>query len=151
MRSIKVLVGGLLLLGSVFTLILVSRPNAYGQSGSSDESLVGVYGFASQGLDPFQYTNGSLVDFQPFTVVGRVTFYKDGTISEDDVINLDGTSFPRHVTGTFAMSGEGVGSMTFLDGSKHRDFVVVSHGKQIKYVQSDPDTGIVSGGVMDRQ
>jgi hypothetical protein len=55
------------------------------------------------------------------------------------------------VTGTYTVNADVTGSMTLIPQGHRRHFVIGAGGNELKYIGTDPDTGIVIGGSMVKQ
>jgi hypothetical protein len=64
------------------------------------------------------------------------------------IVNADWSLNPLF-TGTYTVNADGTGTMTFVD--HRRNFVIGAGGNELKYIGTDPDTGIVVGGSMVKQ
>src|SRR6266853_389605 len=95
--------------------------------------------------------NGSYAD----SFAGFWTFDGAGSFTARLVFNFGGgvilnASWSQNVTGTYTVNANGTGTMT-LTGDHRRHFAIGDGGRQLKYVGTDPDGGIVVGGSMVKQ
>jgi hypothetical protein len=65
------------------------------------------------------------------------------------IVNADWSLNPLF-TGTYTVNADGTGIMTWV-GTFRRNFVIGAGGNELKYIGTDPDTGIVVGGSMVKQ
>jgi len=64
------------------------------------------------------------------------------------IFNADWSVNPLF-TGTYTVNADGTGTMTFQE--HRRNFVIGAGGNELKYISTDPDTGIVLAGSMVKQ
>jgi len=88
--------------------------------------------------------------------VGLYTFDGAGGFAARAVFNFSGGaifnadwSVNPLFTGTYTVNGDGTGTMTFQE--HRRNFVICAGGNELKYIGTDPDTGIVLAGSMVKQ
>jgi hypothetical protein len=82
------------------------------------------------------------------------TFDGAGGFMARNVLNFGGgailnASWSQTFTGTYIVNANGTGTMTWTDHRRH--FVIGAGGNELKYVGTDPNTGIVVGGSMVKQ
>ena len=96
-----------------------------------------------------------VVNFSPVSQVGLVTFTPaTGTFHEEAILRVAGDNIYPVIDGTYTVDPNGHGTMTWLDGSRHRDFYIVNGGAELKWIITDPPTtGVVASnsGTMTRQ
>ena len=152
------LVRSTLALGIVALFMQVSVPRAQAFDLSS---LNGNYADSSESFVPAN-PNKSLAPistYAPYNTVSLWTFDGAGGLTGSSVVNFGGgdianTDFLPNVTGTYAVNANGTGSLTFTTviGSQHRrHFVIGAGGNELKYIGTDPTTGILSSGTMVKQ
>ena len=151
-----------LALGVVALIMQVSLPRAEAYDLSS---LNGSYADSFSGFHPVSpgSPGGPLPhplpinSFGAFYEVGLYTFDGAGgftaratfNFSGGHIVNADWSLNPLF-TGTYSVNADGTGAMTWV-GSHRRNFVIFDDGKQLKYIGTDPDTGILTGGSMVKQ
>jgi hypothetical protein len=100
------------------------------------------------------FGNGA-VNFNPASQVGLVTFTPaTGTFHEEMILRVAGTNIYPVIDGTYTVDPTGHGTMTWLGGSRHRDFYIVNGGAELKWIITDPPvTGVIASnsGTMTRQ
>ena len=152
-----------LALGVVALIMQVSlaRAQAYDLS-----SLNGNYADSFWGFHPVTAkspTGGLLPHPQPINSfgaeyeVGLYTFDGAGgftahaafNFSGGHIVNADWSLNPVF-TGTYTVNVDGTGTLTWEPGHR-RNFVIGAGGNELKYIGTDPDTGIVNGGSMVKQ
>jgi hypothetical protein len=152
------LVRSALALGIVGLIMQVSVPRAEAFDLSS---LNGNYADSSVTLVPAN-SHQSLLPisaYAPYYVVALYTFDGAGGFTGRSVLNFGGgdianTDFNQNVTGTYTVNADGTGSVnwTTIVGSQHRrHFVIGAGGNELKYIGTDPTTGIQSTGTMVKQ
>jgi hypothetical protein len=152
------LVRSALALGIVALIMQVSVPCAEAFDLSS---LNGNYADSSVTLVPAN-SNQSLMPmgtYAPYTTLALYTFDGAGGFTGRSVLNFGGgdianTGFNQNVTGTYTVNANGTGSVSFttVAGSQHRrHFVIGAGGNELKYIGTDPGTGILSSGTMVKQ
>jgi len=152
------LVRSALALGIVALIMHVSAPRALAFDLSS---LNGNYADSSETLVPAN-PNKSLApisSYSPYYTVSLWTFDGAGGLTGRSVLNFGGgdianTDFNQNVTGTYTVNADGTGSLDFttIIGSRHRrHFVIGAGGNELKYIGTDPTTGILSSGTMLKQ
>ena len=149
------LVRSVLALGVVALIMQVSLPRAQAYDLSS---LNGSYADSFSGFA--QVSHGSPNAFLPISAYGPVyeaglyTFDGAGGFTARNVLNFGGgiilnASWSATFTGTYTVNANGTGTMTWTDHRRH--FVIGAGGNELKYVGTDPNTGIVVGGSMVKQ
>ena len=100
------------------------------------------------------FGNG-VVNFLPNSQVGLVTFTPaTGTFHEEVILRVAGNNIYPVIDGTYTVDPNGHGTMTWLNGEKHRDFYIVNGGAELKWIITDPPTtGVVASnsGTMTKQ
>ena len=152
------LVKSALALGIVAIIMQVSLPRAQAFDLSS---LNGNYADSSVTLVPEtgQHPLVRITAYAPYTTLGLYTFDGAGGLTGRSVLNFGGgdianTDFNQNVTGTYTVNANGTGSLNFTTviGSQHRrHFVISAGGNELKYIGTDPTTGILSSGTMVKQ
>ena len=152
------LIRSALALGIVALIMQVSSPRAQAFDLSS---LSGNYADSSVTLVPEtgQHPLVRITAYAPYTTVALYTFDGAGGFTGRSVLNFGGgdianTDFNQNVTGTYAVNANGTGSVNFttVAGSQHRrHFVISAGGNELKYIGTDPATGILSSGTMVKQ
>jgi hypothetical protein len=152
------LVRSTLTLGIVALIMLVSVPRAQAFDLSS---LNGDYADSSVTLVPETSQHGLLPisAYAPYCSVALYTFDGAGGFTGRSVLNFGGgdianADFNQNVTGTYTVNANGTGSVnwTTVTGHQHRrHFVIGAGGNELKYIGTDPDTGILSSGTMVKQ
>ena len=147
-----------LALGIVALIIQVSVPRAQAFDLSS---LNGNYADSSVTLVPEtgQHPLVRITAYAPYTTLALYTFDGAGGLMGRSVLNFGGgdianTDFNQNVTGTYTVNANGTGSLNFTTavGSQHRrHFVIGAGGNELKYIGTDPTTGILSSGTMVKQ
>src|SRR6266404_3692849 len=149
------LVRSVLALGVVALIMQVSLPRAQAYDLSS---LNGSYADSFSGFAPVSH--GSPNTFLPISAYGPVyeaglyTFDGAGGFTARNVLNFGGgiilnASWTQTFTGTYTVNANGTGTMTWTEHRRH--FVIGAGGNELKYVGTDPNTGIVVGGSMVKQ
>jgi hypothetical protein len=144
-----------LALGVVALIMHVSllRAQAYDLS-----SLNGRYADSSAGFHPV--SPGSPNHLLPISgyaavyQVGLYTFDGAGGFTARAVFNFSSglifnAEWSQNLTGTYTVNADGTGTTTLPGHRRH--FVICDDGKQLKWIGTDPDTGIVVGGSMVKQ
>ena len=137
-----------LALGVVALIMQVSLPRAQAYDLSS---LNGSYADSFAGFAPPASQANS---YGPVYEAGLWTFDGAGSFTASLVFNFGGgiilnTSWSQNVTGTYTVNANGTGTMTWTDHRRH--FVIGDGGTQLKYVGTDPTSGIIVGGSMVKQ
>jgi len=142
------LVRSILALGVVALIMQVSLPRAQAYDPSSlNSSYAGSFaGFAP----PTPQANS----YGPVYEAGLYTFDGAGGFTARNVLNFGGgiilnASWSATFTGTYTVNANGTGTMTWTDHRRH--FVIGAGGNELRYVGTDPNTGIVVGGSMVKQ
>jgi hypothetical protein len=146
-----------LALGVVALIMHVSLPRAQAYDLSS---LNGGYADSFSGFNPL--SPGSPHALRPIS--GYAAIYEAGLYTFDGaggftaraafnfgsgiIVNADWSLNPLF-TGTYTVNADGTGTMTFVD--HRRNFVIGDGGREVKYIGTDPNTGIVVGGSMVKQ
>jgi hypothetical protein len=156
------LIRSVLALGIVALIMQVSLPGAQAYDLSS---LNGRYADSFSGFHPVSPTppGGNLPS--PLPISGFGAFYEAGlytfdgaggftaravfTFSGGVIVNADWSLNPLF-TGTYTVNADGTGIMTWQGGHR-RNFVIGAGVNELKYIGTDPDTGIVVGGSMVKQ
>ena len=149
-----------LALGVVALIMQASLPRAQAYDLSS---LNGSYADSFSGFEPPMQPGALLPHPQPISGFGAVyevglyTFNGAGGFtaraafhfSGGVIVNADWSLNPLF-TGTYTVNADGTGTMTWPPGHR-RHFVIGAGGNELKYIGTDPDTGIVIGGSMVKQ
>ena len=138
-----------LALGVVALIMQVSLPRAQAYDLSS---LNGSYADSFAGFAPPSPQANS---YGPVYEAGLWTFDGAGSFTARLVFNFGGgailnASWSQNGTGTYTVNANGTGTMT-LTGDHRRHFVIGAGGNELKYVGTDPTSGIVVGGSMVKQ
>jgi hypothetical protein len=138
-----------LALGVVALIMQVSLPRAQAYDLSR---LNGSYADSFAGFAPPTPQANS---YGPVYEAGLYTFDGAGGFTASLVFNFGGgvilnAGWSQNVTGTYTVNANGTGTMT-LTGDHRRHFVIGDGGTQLKYVGTDPTSGIVVGGSMVKQ
>ena len=100
------------------------------------------------------FGNG-VVNFLPNSQVALVTFTPAiGTFHEEVILRVAGNNIYPVIDGTYTVDPNGHGTMTWLGGSRHRDFYIVNGGAELKWIITDPPgTHVIASnsGTMTRQ
>jgi hypothetical protein len=147
-----------LALGVVALIMQISLPCAQAYDLSS---LNGSYADSFSGFNPLSH--GSPNALRPIS--GYAAIYEAGLYTFDGaggftaravfnfgsgiIVNADWSLNPLF-TGTYTVNADGTGIMTWV-GTFRRNFVIGAGGNELKYIGTDPDTGIVVGGSMVKQ
>ena len=137
-----------LALAGVALIMQVSLPRAQAYDLSS---LNGSYADSFAGFAPPTPQANS---YGPVYEAGLYTFDGAGGFTARNVLNFGGgiilnASWSATFTGTYTVNANGTGTMTWTDHRRH--FVIGAGGNELKYVGTDPNTGIVVGGSMVKQ
>jgi hypothetical protein len=149
------LIRSVLALGAVALIMHVSLPHAQAYDLSS---LNGSYADSSAGFHPV--SPGSphhLLPISGYAAVyqaGLYTFDGAGGFTARAVFNFSSglifnAEWSQNLTGTYTVNAEGTGTTTLPGHRRH--FVICDDGKQLKWIGTDPNTGIVVGGSMVKQ
>jgi hypothetical protein len=151
-----------LALGVVALVLQVSLPRVQAYDLSS---LNGRYADSFSGFHPVSPTppGGNLPSPLPISGFGAVyevglyTFDGAGGFTARAVFSYSGGvifnadwSLNPLFAGTYTVNVDGTGTMTWQPGHR-RNFVIGAGGNELKYIGTDPDTGIVVGGSMVKQ
>jgi hypothetical protein len=118
-------------------------PIVQAQSGCSDRSLRGSYGFQ---------INGNIVGLGPIAGTALVTYDGVGNFTQTDNVNINGGGIPvlnRQGSGTYIVNPDCTGTQILnLPGGQvtHTTFVIVGNGKQVFDVGTDPHVVITGVG-----
>jgi len=116
-------------------------PVVQAQSGCSNGSLQGSYGFQLK---------GTIVGLGPIGGVARLTFDGAGNFTQTDNVTING--FPivpnRPGSGTYNVNADCTGTQTLNSGGQviHTTFVIAENGKEVFDVVTDPHLVITSVG-----
>jgi len=144
-----------LALGVVALIMHVSLPRAQAYDVSS---LNGSYADSLSGFAPLSPGGPNrpvpIDAYGPVYEAGLYTFDGAGGFMARNVLNFGGgailnASWSQTFTGTYTVNANGTGTMTWTDHRRH--FVIGAGGNELKYVGTDPNTGIVVGGSMVKQ
>ena len=144
-----------LALGVVALIMQISLPRAQAYDLSS---LNGSYADSLSGFFPISHGSPPIPPisaYGPVYEAGLWTFDGAGGVTATLVFNFGrgnifGDNWDLNITGTYTVNTNGTGTMTFT-GNHRRHFVIGDGGRQLKYVGTDPDGGIVVGGSMVKQ
>ena len=145
-----------LALGVVALIMHVSLPRAQAYDLSS---LNGSYAESFSGFHPVSPRPPGVLlpisGFAAFYEAGLYTFDGSGGFTASAVFNFSGgnifnESWSQNLTGTYTVNADGTGTLTFT-GDHRRHFVIGAGGNELKYIGTDPNTGIVVGGSMVKQ
>src|SRR5215471_12609575 len=96
--------------------------------------------------------------YSTYYTVALWTFDGAGGFTAAFVLNFGGgviinTEFNQNITGTYAVNANGTGTLnwTVPDGPARRHFVIGDGGNQLKYISTNPTSGIQSLGTMVKQ
>ena len=146
-----------LALGVIALIMHVSPPRAEAYDLSS---LNGSYAVSFSGFTPI--ANGpppgvlrAISHYAPEYAAGLWTFDGAGGFTALLVFNFGGglifgDNWDLNLTGTYTVNANGTGIM-FLPFEHRLHFVIGAGGNELKYIGTDPDTGIVNGGSMVKQ
>jgi len=155
------LIRSVLTLGIVVLIMQVSLPRAEAYDLSS---LNGGYADSFSGFHPVNDGPQHGPPPHPLPInnygaeyeVGLYTFDGAGGFAARAVFNFSGGaifnadwSLNPLFTGTYTVNADGTGTMTFQE--HRRNFVICAGGNELKYIGTDPDTGILVGGSMVKQ
>jgi len=122
-------------LGAVMLLILSATvvPSAYADSGCSDATITGKYGFNLSGFTvPGKPTKGHEV---PWAATGILAFDEAGNVSASYAAVINGTSFKNQTTsGTYTVNSDCTGSLSFTSGDDAGgtfNLVIIGDGTEI--------------------
>ena len=147
-----------LALGVVALIMQVSLPRAHAYDLSS---LNGRYADSFSGFHPVSpgsphvllpisgYAAVYEVGLYTFNGAGGFTARAAFNFSSGVIFNADWSLNPLF-TGTYTVNADGTGTMTWPPGHR-RNFVIGAGGNELKYIGTDPDTGIVLSGSMVKQ
>ncbi|MBI2680191.1 MAG: hypothetical protein HYX25_04185 [Candidatus Solibacter usitatus] len=105
------------------------------------QDISGTYSFALSGW----YYSGGVP--QAFTDAGKLTGDGGGNFSLVDAVSQAGTITNRTISGTYVVNADCTGLATFTDptlGALHANFTVLNAGREIQFIQTDPNT-VISG------
>jgi hypothetical protein len=156
------LIRSVLALGVVALIMHVSLPRAQAYDLSS---LNGRYADSFSGFHPVSPGSPPAPLPVPLPISGYAAVYEVGLYTFDGaggftaraafnfsgghIVNADWSLNPLF-TGTYTVNADGTGTMTWEPGHR-RNFVIGDGGNELKYIGTDPDTGIVVGGSMVKQ
>ena len=151
------LIRSVLALGVVALIMQVSLPGAQAYDLSS---LNGSYADSFSAFHPISATgpgSGMLVSVSGYAAeyeAGLYTFNGAGGFTARAVFNFSGAgifnaSWSQNLTGTYTVNADGTGTLTFFEHRRH--FVIGAGGKELKYIGTDPNTGILVSGSMVKQ
>ena len=108
--------------------------------GCSLKTLEGGYsisfsGFATNPTLPRPTFPAPITAFVPIAGVGLITFDGDGNLSDVGSTSLGGFIAPLDVPGTYTVNPDCTGSFTTIRA--HLNFVIVSHGREIRALNVD--------------
>ena len=144
-----------LALAGVALIMHVSLPRAQAYDVSS---LNGSYADSLSGFAPLSPGGPNrpvpIDAYGPVYEAGLYTFDGAGGFMARNVLNFGGgailnASWSQTFTGTYTVNANGTGTMTWTDHRRH--FVIGAGGNELRYVGTDPNTGIVVGGSMVKQ
>jgi hypothetical protein len=147
-----------LALGVVALIMQISLPRAQAYDLSS---LNGSYADSFSGFNPLSpgspHTLRPISGYAAVYEVGLYTFDSAGgftaravfNFGSGIIVNADWSLNPLF-TGTYTVNADGTGTMTWA-GTFRRNFVIGAGGNELKYIGTDPNTGIVVGGSMVKQ
>ena len=131
------------------------RAEAYDLSslnGSYAESFVGFHPIGHVPLGVLHPINGYAAEYEvglyTFDGAGGFTARAAFNFSSGVIFNADWSVNPLF-TGTYTVNADGTGTMIFQE--HRRNFVIGAGGNELKYIGTDPDTGIVVAGSMVKQ
>ena len=145
-----------LALGIVALIMQVSLPRAQAYDPSS---LNGSYADSLSGFAPLSPGGPNrpvpIDAYGPVYEAGLYTFDGAGGFMARAVFNfsggvLFGAGWDLNLPGTYTVNADGTGTMT-LAGLHRSNFVIGAGGNELKYIGTDPDTGIITGGSMVKQ
>ena len=140
-----------LALGGVALIMQVSLPRAQAYDLSS---LNGSYADSYAGVAPKTPSTNS---YGPVYEAGLYTFDGAGGFTARHVLNFGGglilnVNWSETFTGSYTVNADGTGTMIWATPYTHRRHLVIgAGGNELRYVGTDPDTGIVVGGSMVKQ
>jgi hypothetical protein len=152
------LVRSALALGIVALIMQVSVPRAqaFGLS-----SLNGNYADSYQALVPANSHQvlPPISTYAPYYTVALWTFDGVGGFTGRLVLNFGGglianPEFSQNITGTYTVNANGTGTMTWTVGGAEvarRHFAIGDGGNELKYISTNPTSGIQSTGTMVKQ
>jgi hypothetical protein len=140
--SVAAAVAAVLVVGTQFRSTPVRLlPVVHAQSGCSNASLRGNYGFQIK---------GTIVGLGPIGGVARITFDGAGNFTQTDNVTVNG--FPivpnRPGSGTYDVNADCTGMQTLNSGGQviHTKFVIAENGKEVFDVVTDPNLVITGVG-----
>jgi hypothetical protein len=159
-RVVLKLAVGSFSLACAVVLLFHAVPRTGAARGFNNGSITGAYAYAADGFlesnpNPNPDFGPVVSDYAPVAVAGLVTFDGKGQFHIVDTVNLQGNTLHRDFLGTYSVSPDGSGSMTFFSfggTNKTRTFYIANSGEEVKYVETDdPDEGTVTSGTLVRQ
>jgi hypothetical protein len=116
-------------------------PVVHAQSGCSNASLRGNYGFQFK---------GTVVGLGPIGGVARITFDGAGNFTQTDNVTVNGFAIVpnRPGSGTYDVNADCTGTQTLNSGGRvtHTKFVIAENGKEVFDVVTDPNLVSTGGG-----
>ena len=142
----SVLLACVMVLGAItFVRHFSHTRTVHAQTGCDLTSLSGAYGY---GLTGYAYDNQG--NLYVLASAGRLVADGNGGVTGADTYSFDGSVGKRTYTGTYTMNTDCTGSVTLQlsignsTSTNHGDFVSVSNGSEINFVQTDANY-ILSG------
>ena len=150
-QTLRALLGFSVLMVMALTIVIVSSRKVAQASteGCNNSSIAGIYGFAIGGLVSTTFDNNPqrMGDFYPLAAVGTFSFDGHGTSSRSITLSFGGQVFPVSDSGPYTVNPDCTASATYSDGTWN--LVIVSHGKEIKAMNTSPGTAVQ--GVLTKQ
>ena len=146
-----------LALGVVALIMHVSLPRAQAYdlsslNGSYAESFSGFHPLSPGSPHVLRPISGYAAEYEvglyTFDGAGGFTARAAFNFSSGVIFNGDWSLNPLF-TGTYTVNADGTGTLTWLE--HRRQFVIGAGGNELKYIGTDPDTGIITGGSMVKQ
>ena len=135
-----VVIGIAIALGS-WARKMTAPPKAHADDGCTNASFSGAYGYVNSG---FFYTPSLGI----FGASGRFVSDGNGNLTGSDTLNIDGgLNRGRKYTGTYSINADCTGSMVFqisATGTNNFDIVLTDNGREVKLIETDPNT-IITG------
>ena len=136
--AMLMILAGILVGGSVFTLRLVSMPRVQAQDSCTNASFQGAFGYTFTGLTGFKAL--------PFAAVGRLVADGQGNLAGVETDSSNGEIFQRTYSGTYKVNSDCTGSEVSYDNfgkTVKCDFVIVAGGTEIQVIETDTNTAVV--------
>ena len=133
-----IILTGILVGGTVFTLRLMSIPQVQAQDSCTTATFQGAFGYTFTGLTGFNAL--------PFAAVGRLVADGQGNLAGAETDSSNGDIFQRTYTGTYKVNSDCTGSAMSNDNfgkTVKCDFVIVASGREIQVIETDADTVVV--------